>query len=146
MTRWVIANRASNPHDRSMTIHDTDTTTARTTTIDTHLAAYCEPDAERRAAMVASVWAPDGALVDPPFDGVGHDGIAAMTDVVLTHYPNHTFRRVTDVDTHHTVARYGWELVDADGAVAVGGTDFVDFDEEGRLTRVVGFFGELTPT
>jgi hypothetical protein len=120
-------------------------TTDLSTAIDTHLAAYCEADPLRRAEMVASVWAPDGALVDPPFDGSGHDGIAAMTDVVLTHYVDHTFRRTTDVDTHHTFSRYEWELVGPDGAVAVGGTDVAEFDDAGKLTRIIGFFGDLTP-
>jgi hypothetical protein len=116
-----------------------------TGTVDTHLAAYCEPDSQRRAEMIASVWNPDGALVDPPFEGTGHDGIAAMTDVVITNYPNHTFRRTTNVDTHHTFARYQWELVGADGVIAVAGTDIVELDDSGQLVRIIGFFGDLTP-
>jgi hypothetical protein len=123
----------------------TDTTTHLTRTIDDHLAAYCEPDPIRRAELVASVWHVDGALIDPPFEGAGHEGIAAMTDVVLTHYAGHTFRRTTVVDTHHHVARYGWELVGPDGTAAVSGTDVVEIDDAGRLVRIVGFFGDLTP-
>ncbi len=124
---------------------DTDTVgSSLAATVDTHLRAYCEPDPATRAELVAEVWAPAGALIDPPFDGEGLEAIAAMTDVVLTHYAGHTFRRTTDVDAHHTFGRYGWELVAPDGAVAVTGTDIVEIDANGRLTRVVGFFGELT--
>jgi hypothetical protein len=123
----------------------TDTTTDLTASIDIHLAAYCEPDPTRRAELVASVWHVDGTLIDPPFDGAGHDGIAAVTDLVLTHYSDHTFRRTTAIDTHHRFARYGWELVDADGTPAVSGTDVVEFDDVGRLVRVIGFFGDLAP-
>lgn len=123
----------------------TDMTTHLARTVDSYLAAYCEPDPIRRAELVASVWAVDGALVDPPFDGAGHDGIAAMTDVVLTHYADHTFRRTTDIDAHHQFARYGWDLVSADGTVAVSGTDVAEIDEAGRLVRVIGFFGDLNP-
>lgn len=134
--------------------HMTNTTTPTTTTpvagtptlsvaVDTHLKAYCEPDPATRAELLAAVWAPTGALFDPPFEGEGLDAIAAMTDVVLTHYAGHTFRRTTDIDAHHTFARYGWELVAPDGTVAVTGTDIVEIDAEGRLTRIVGFFGPL---
>ena len=134
--------------------HMTNTTTPTTTTpvagtptlsvaVDTHLKAYCEPDPATRAELLAAVWAPTGALFDPPFEGEGLDAIAAMTDVVLTHYAGHTFHRTTDVDAHHTFGRYGWELVAPDGTVAVTGTDIVEFDAEGRLTRIVGFFGPL---
>ncbi len=126
----------------------TDTTTDLTdltTAIDIHLAAYCDPDPVRRCELIASVWHTDGALIDPPFEGAGRSEIAAMTDVVLTHYAGHTFRRTTNVDSHHHFARYGWELVDADGTVAVGGTDIVEFDDAGRLVRIIGFFGDLVP-
>lgn len=116
-----------------------------TSTIDIHLAAYCEPDPTRRAELVASIWHVDGVLVDPPFEGAGHEGIAAMADVVLTHYAGHRFRRTTGVDTHHQFARYGWELAAGDGTLAVSGTDVVEFDDAGRLVRVIGFFGDLSP-
>ena len=110
--------------------------------VDTYLAGYCEPDAARRALLVAEAWSTNGELFDPPFEAAGHGGIAALTDVVLAHFPAHTFRRTTGVDAHHTFARYGWELVAADGTVAVAGTDVVEFAADGRLARVVGFFGE----
>lgn len=114
-----------------------------TATIDTHLAAYCEPDPARRGGLIAAAWAEGGTLVDPPFDGTGRAGIAALTGQVLAHYPDHRFRRNTAVDAHHGLARYGWELVAPDGSAAVTGTDVVETDDDGRLVRVVRFFGDL---
>jgi len=116
-----------------------------TTVVDKHLAGYCEPDPSVRAELIAAAWAETGSLIDPPFDGAGRDGIAAMTEVVLTHYAGHTFRRTTEVDTHHQFGRYGWALVAPDGAVAVSGTDYIEFNDEGRLVRIVGFFGDQAP-
>jgi len=151
MTTRVIATDRRPAHDDPMTNTTTTTTTTAiagtptlTVAVDTHLRAYCEPDPETRADLLAAVWAPTGALFDPPFEGDGVDAIAAMTDVVLTHYAGHTFRRTTDVDAHHTFGRYEWELVAPDGSVAVTGTDIVETDIDGRLTRIVGFFGPLT--
>lgn len=112
--------------------------------VDRHLAAYCEPDAARREALVATIWATDGYLADPPFEATGRDGIAGLTDVVLGHFPGHTFRRSTAVDEHHGIARYGWELVAPDGTVAVAGTDIAEV-ADGRLVRVIGFFGNQEP-
>ena len=126
----------------------TDTTTAATgldleATIDAHLAGYCEPDPDRRLELLQSVWTADGRLFDPPFDATGPDGVAALVDAVLAHYPDHTFRRTTVVDVHHAYARYGWELVAPDGTVAVSGTDIVTLDDDGRIVTVGGFFGDL---
>lgn len=111
-------------------------------TIDAHLAAYCEPDASRRTDSITRAWAADGHLIDPPFEGQGREGIGAMTDGVLNTYPDHVFPRVTTVDEHHGYARYGWELVGPDGNPAVTGTDFAQIGDDGRLVRIVGFFGD----
>jgi hypothetical protein len=121
------------------------TTTDTATVVDTHIAAYCDPDPTRRAERFASVWAADGELLDPPLEGRSLDEITALTDVVLAHYPGHRFERTTDVDEHHGWARYGWALLDPEGAVVLTGTDVAQLDDAGRLTRIVGFFGELTP-
>jgi hypothetical protein len=115
------------------------------TTIDTYLEAYCEPDAARRDELVARVWAENGELLDPPLEGTGRTAISGLADVVNTHYPAHTFRRTSGIDAHHDVARYAWELVAPDGSVAVTGVDTVELNDHGQLVRVVGFFGELPP-
>jgi hypothetical protein len=131
---------------------ETNTTTIATTpvtaesvtaTIDTYMDAYSEPDATVRAELVAKTFAPDAELIDPPIDGKGHAGITEMMGAVLGHYPDHRFRRTTGVDAHHNVARYGWELVDTAGTVALTGTDVAEFGDGGAISRVLGFLGDL---
>ena len=129
---------------------DTNTTTAPavdladpTSVIDAWLVGYAEPDLARRQQIIQQAWIEAGTLIDPPFDGTGHEALSGMVDVLLTHYARHTFRRTTKVDIHHGYARYGWELVGPDGAVAVGGTDIARFADDGKLAHVVGFFGAL---
>ena len=131
--------------DATTTTETAPTAPALEDVVDAHLAAYCDADAGRRATAVTANWTPDGRLVDPPMEGTGHDEIAALTDVVLQHFPGHTFRRTTAVDRHHEFARYGWELVGPDGAVAVSGLDVVRVADDGRIAGVVGFFGDLAP-
>jgi hypothetical protein len=129
---------------------NTDTTTSMpatsiTATVDSHLEAYALADVDRRDSLVASNWNADGELLDPPLEGRGHAEISALADVVLTHYAGHRFQRTTAVDSHHGFARYGWDLVGPDGTVAVSGIDVVQFDDAGKLLRIVGFFGPLEP-
>jgi hypothetical protein len=111
--------------------------------VDGWLAAYCEPELAVRQQLIAQLWTSDGTLIDPPFEGSGHEALAGLADIVLTHYAGHTFRRTTTVDAHHGHARYGWELVGPDGTVAVAGLDIARFADDGRLAHVVGFFGPL---
>lgn len=119
-----------------------DTTTLEET-IDTHLAAYLERDPERRTALIEQVWASDGHLFDPPLAAQGHDAINEMFAAVQEMFADHTFRRTTGIDAHHGIARYGWELVDASGTIALAGMDVVVVGSDGRLSRVAGFFGDL---
>lgn len=121
---------------------DTTAPTETATLVDIHLAAYAEPDRARRTELLAQAWADDGQLLDPPFEGTGTGAIADLVDTVLEHFPGHAFRRTTAVDEHHGFARYGWDLVGPDGAVAVAGTDVIEV-AGGRIVRVVGFFGDL---
>lgn len=113
------------------------------TTIDTYLAAWNETDAARRAELVARVWSTDGRLIDPPLAAEGHREICDMAAALHAQFPGHTFRRSTGVDAHHGHLRFGWELVGPDGAVALVGLDTGELAPDGRLRRIVGFFGPL---
>jgi hypothetical protein len=114
-----------------------------TTTVDTYLSAYGEPDAARRAELIGRVWAADGRLVDPPLAAEGHAGISDMAAAVQRQFTDHRFRRVSAIDGHHDQFRFAWELVGPDGTVAVSGLDVGELADDGRLRRITGFFGEL---
>ena len=113
------------------------------TTIDTYLEAYAEADPVRRKELIGRVWAADGRLVDPPLDGAGHEGIDDMAGALQTQFPGHTFRRTSGIDAHHGFARYEWEMLAPDGTPVLGGLDVAEVADDGRLRRVVGFFGPL---
>jgi hypothetical protein len=128
----------------------TTTTTDRPTppleeVVEMFLAAYNEPDADRRRELVAGVFALDGSLVEPPLDATGPAAISDLMGTVQGHFPDHRFARTTGIDAHHNLLRYGWELVDPQGATALTGIDVAELDEFGTVRRMVGFLGELPP-
>jgi len=112
--------------------------------VDRHLEAYGEPDAARRESLISEVWAVDGELIDPPFEGSGRAGINELAAALQSNYPGHTFRRTTGIDHHHSFARYEWELVDPNGGVALSGLDIAEIGDDGLLRRVVGFIGPIS--
>jgi len=120
-------------------------TTTDTNTIDTYLAAWNETDAARRAALIERAWSPDGGYADPMLEAGSHDGISEMTAGVQATYPGHRFRRTSQIDGHHDLVRFGWELVAPDGSITVAGIDVGVLADDGRLRQIAGFFGELTP-
>ena len=114
-----------------------------TAVIDRHLDAFANPDDEARLAAVRDLWAEDGALADPPITGEGHDGIAGVGGALVQQFPGHRFRRTTALDEHHGFVRYGWVLLDPDGTEVLAGEDIGVVGDDGRLQRIVGFFGPL---
>ncbi len=116
-------------------------TTSLATLVDTWLAAYCQSDGALRTEAVRSVWNLQGHLADPPFEARGVQAIADAGGTLLSHYPGHRFERTTAIDEHHGVARYGWRLLDTQGAAVLEGLDVLTLDVDGRIASVVGFFG-----
>jgi SnoaL-like domain len=128
-----------------MTDVTTHTTTAPdlTTTIDAYFAMLNETDADARLALARQAWAEDGSYVDPLLQATGHDELAAMVAGVHAQFPGQRFVRTTGIDAHHSLVRFGWELVAEDGSVTVAGIDVAIVADDGRLSRLAGFFGPL---
>jgi hypothetical protein len=130
----------------------TDTTTSPTptatddglvATVDRYFAMWNATDDAARRAAITSAWADDGAYVDPLAQATGHDELAAMVAGVQEQFPGQTFRRTSGIDAHHGLVRFSWELVADDGAVTVAGLDVGIVADDGRLSRIGGFFGPL---
>jgi hypothetical protein len=116
-----------------------------TDAVDRYLAALNEPDAGRRRALIEQAWTPDGSLTDPPIEGAGHDGLAAVGDALHEQFAGHRFERTSKVDVHHGRYRFAWALVGPGGATAITGMDTGVLADDGRVGEVVGYFGELAP-
>ena len=126
-----------------MTLQNQGPADGATLLVDAYLAAWSEPDDRLRRAAIEECWASDGLLVDPPLSGSGHSGVGDVMQAMQDHYPGHRFVRTTIVDQHHDVFRVGWELRSETELVALTGVDVGLIDEEGRLSRVNGFFDVL---
>lgn len=109
-----------------------------------YVATWNEPDAGARRRAVAELWTEDGAYTDPLAAVEGHEAIAALIGGVRDRFPGHTFGLMDDVDAHHDVVRFGWELVPEGGGEAlVVGFDVAVVAEDGRLRSVYGFLDKV---
>ncbi|MGA5560476.1 nuclear transport factor 2 family protein [Streptomyces platensis] len=93
---------------------------------------------------VAAAFGADVTYTDPLADVAGHDGLAAAIAGAHAQFPGYVFRQVGEVDGHHDIARFGWELVSgADGSAPVAGFDVVRLGEDGRIRSVLGFLDRV---
>jgi hypothetical protein len=93
--------------------------------------------------LLAQVWADRATYTDPTVHLTGRAALVAHIDAVLARYPGSTIEMTSAIDLHHAVARFAWKKVLADGTALPEGIDFAELDDDGRLTRIVGFFGPL---
>jgi uncharacterized protein (TIGR02246 family) len=111
--------------------------------VDTYAQAWSDPDPGVRREHLATVWADGASYTDPTVHVVGRDALAAHIDGVLAQLPGAQIERTSRVDGYGDVARFAWRLVQADGTALPEGLDFVELTEDGRIARIVGFFGPL---
>lgn len=109
--------------------------------VERYLDTWNETDRRSREAAVAAVWAEEAEYVDPLATVTGREQIAELIDAVQQQVPGHVFRLIDgNVDAHHNVMRFWWELVPANGGEAVAvGFDVAATQPDGRIERVVGF-------
>ncbi len=113
--------------------------------IDAYCAAWSEANVAKRTRLLADVWAEGATYTDPRAHVTGTDELAAHIGRVLASRPGARVIRTSAVDTHHGLARFAWRVVEADGTMLPEGIDFAEMSAEGRLARIVGFFGSLAP-
>ncbi|MFI9051614.1 nuclear transport factor 2 family protein [Streptomyces sp. NPDC053427] len=112
-----------------------------------YFAAWNATDAAVLDKAVAEAFADDATYTDPMADVAGHEGLAALIAGAHAQFPGFVFRPLGDVDGHHDLARFGWELVnEADGSAPVAGFDVVRLDKDGRIRSVCGFLDRVPPS
>jgi len=115
-----------------------------TGTIDRYCAAWNEPDAGRRAEILAAVWSEGATYTDPTVHATGAAELLAHIGKVRAARPGARIERTGDIASHHGTALFFWRLVLADGSPAPEGLDIVELAADGRrITRILGYFGPL---
>jgi hypothetical protein len=112
-------------------------------TVEAYFATWNELDADRRAALCREVWAPDGRYCDPVLDAAGPQAISDGLGALQAQFPGHAVARTTALDVHHDRARFGWQITDPEGAIVFEGIDVAVMADDGRLSSISGFIGDL---
>lgn len=112
--------------------------------VDRYIAVWNEPDADARRRAVAELWTEDGTYTDPLAAAEGHEAIEAVIAGAREQFPGHVFKLFGDIDAHHDVVRFGWELVPESGDESVVvGFDVAVATSNGSLRNVYGFLDKV---
>ena len=117
--------------------------------LDQVIADYCaawgEPDVARRRELLNKSWAPDGTYTDPTVHVAGQQDLIRYISDFQQRFPGVKIVATSQADFHHGVARFTWRMVEGSGTTRVEGIDFVELAPDGRIRRIVGFFGPVKP-
>lgn len=114
-----------------------------TDTVDAYVAAWNEPDRERRTEVLEPAFGPGGTYRDPRFSVDGLDALVEHIGGYQQRFAGSRMERRSGVDAYGDVLRFAWAIVGPDGEVALEGVDFIALDDGGRIRSVTGFFGPL---
>jgi hypothetical protein len=110
--------------------------------IEAYGAAWNSDDETERRNLLDASWADDGVYCDPTTPEVeGREALHAHIGGVRATFGAITIVQTTGVDEHNGWARFGWRMDDADGSPMIEGFDAVELADDGRVRRIVGFFG-----
>ena len=96
-----------------------------------------------RGQALSDAVAADFVYCDPTVRTVGVDELLSHIDAVCRRRPGSRVIRTGSADCHHDVARFTWAALDAEERVLRKGVDVATFDDEGRISAIVGFFDPI---
>ncbi len=109
------------------------------TLADQYFATWNEPDADRRAELIAATWTETSTFVDPSFETHGHDELNKLMGAAQQMFPGLSFVHIGEVEEHHIYRRWTWHLKAEGQDPVAGGTDIVRVDDDGLITHLIGF-------
>lgn len=111
---------------------------------DRMLDAWNERDMRQVRNHLDAALAPDVIFIDPTIVTHGIEQFEKNVHAFRAKYPEAILRRSSAVDSHHELHRYSWEIV-IHSKVFLLGFDVTETDPSGKVKRVLGFFGPLSP-
>jgi uncharacterized protein YndB with AHSA1/START domain len=109
--------------------------------VDAFLAAWSEKDEARRRAALAAIATEDVTFADAFSCTAGMDDLVAHLAAAQFHMPGVVLERSGDVRQCQGTAVADWVAKGPDGAPRGRGTNVFELAPDGRIARVVGFWG-----
>jgi hypothetical protein len=108
--------------------------------------AWNTSDVDERRRLLEAALTEDCEMVEPRGRFAGREAIFERINGFSDRFPGARIDLTTAVDEHNGFARYGWRILDAEHNPLLEGIDVVERAADGRLRKVVMFFGALGST
>jgi len=110
--------------------------------LDHMLAAWNEPNSAQVRNHLEKALSLNVRFVDPSIDVSGIERFEQNVHEVKSKIPGAIYSRTSGVDSQHNFHRYHW-AIHQEGKLVLSGFDVTETDQEGKVSCVIGFFGEI---
>lgn len=107
--------------------------------LENYVAAWSEPEAGVRQALLESIWEVAGTYTDPLSHATSRAGLDEIIADFLRKNAGARFTLDRPPDHHHHHLRFYWTLHLANGRKTPG-MDYGELSPAGKLVKIVGFF------
>ena len=104
-------------------------------------ASWGETDTAARQKLLDDAWAETGVYCDPTGQADGRAALVEHIGGFQEQFPGHRIDLTSGVEEHHGWFRFGWSMKAPDGTSVIDGFDVGQLADDGRIQRIVGFFG-----
>jgi hypothetical protein len=108
-----------------------------------YIQSWNETDPRRRRALLEEICTEQATYIDPMVTAKGREAIDATIEAVQKMFPGQHFRLDGNVDAHHNVMRFHWQLAapDAEEPTVIG-FDVAVLDDN-RIGQISGFLDKV---
>ncbi|WP_123809323.1 nuclear transport factor 2 family protein [Kyrpidia tusciae] len=110
-------------------------------TVHTCISAWNEADETTKQRLFEQSWVEDGTYTDPSVHVEGRDALMRHSQNFAVRWPGAEVVLTSGIVLHHGMVCFTWRVVGPDGRTLREGIDVGELAADGRLRRVVGFFG-----
>lgn len=112
--------------------------------IDKYCKVWNEPDREKKQIALEEIWWKEGEYIDPRANLKGIEALVNHISKIQSGRPGSRVMRTSEIEIHHQIGRFRWQLEKEDKTRLPEGLDIVYFTDDGKsIKKIIGFFGEL---
>jgi hypothetical protein len=109
--------------------------------IMTYIGVWNERNGKRRREVLDRILTEEATYEDPRGRVVGPQAMNEWIHAFSVRFPGLTLHLDGGMAGHHAYVHYTWKTIDPEGQTAHQGRDFIQVTPDGRLLRIVTFFG-----
>ena len=108
-----------------------------------YIRSWNETDPLRRRSLLEELYTEHASYTDPMITAKGWEAIDATIGAVQDMFPGHVFGLAGEVDAHHDMMRFRWQLSRPGAEEPLASGFDVAVLEDGQISRVCGFLDKV---